>query len=364
MNRRRWVYRLIALALPCLVACGRDAPQASYRPLDLFGHDGGNRVELEVRFDTLWTYRAEDGVVASASRVEAFPNGDAAVLDIIGQQVHRIGPKGVMWSWGQLGQGPRELRNARAMTVGRKGDVVIVDSGNRKLVWLSSSGQWLRENALPPATGQWVTGTTRGIVALNSGRYVLYGDGSDPWVLYSESGQVEGPVPSPWAGFASMHPMQTQGVVAGGGGERWAFGFSLGNGVFVFSGLETVGSFPYVEHIGFPTVVATRPAKGGFSLSYAGRPNQSASDLIVQDETLLVLTGSHLLDRYDLNTGAYEGTVTLPGRARRVASWNGGLLVADGSKVVPTVVSIRPTPSIFSRGVWPGESTTKGGLYE
>lgn len=360
---RRWVCRPIALALPCLVACGGDAPRTSYRPLDLWGHEAGSRVELQVRFDTMWTYRAEDHVLASASRVEAFPNGDAAVLDIVGQQVHRIGPQGVMWSWGHLGQGPRELRNARAMTVGRNGDVVIVDSGNRKLVWLSSSGQWLRERALPPAKGKWVTGTTRGIVALNSGRYVLYGDGPDPWVLYSESGQIQSPVPSPWDGFDGMHPLQTQGVVAGAHDERWVFGFSLGNGFFVFSGLETLGSFSYVEHFGFPTVVATRSAKGGFSLSYAGRPTQSANDLIVQDETLLVLTRSRLLDRYDLNTGVYEGTVTLPGRARRVASWDGGLLVVDGSKLVPTVVSMRSTPSIFSRGIWTGE-TRKGGIYE
>ena len=338
--------RLVALVFLCLIACGRDAPQASYPPRNLFGPGGGNRVELEVRFDTLWTYRAEDHVLASASVVEAFPNGDAAVLDIVDQQVHRIGPQGVTWSWGHPGQGPRELRNARAMTVGRNGDLVVVDSGNRKLVWLSSSGQWLRESALPPAQGQWVSGTTRGIVALKSGRYVLYGDGSDPWVLYSESGQMEGPVPSPWAGFATMHPLQTQGVVAGARDERWAFGFSLGNGFFVFSGPETLGSFSYVEHIGFPTVVATRPATGGFRLSYVGHPTQSAYDLVVQDETLLVLTESHLLDLYDLETGVYQGTVKLPGRARRIASWDGGLLVA-GSKLVPTVVSLRPTPSVF-----------------
>ena len=340
--------RLSILAFPCLVACGSDVPKASYPPLNFFRHDAGNRVALDVRLDTVWTYGAEDHVLASASVVEALPNGDAVVLDILNQEVHRIGPLGIDWSWGRSGEGPRELRNARAMTVNGEGEIVVVDSGNRKLLWLSSSGKWLREIGLPPAKGQWVSGTIRGIVALTSGRYVLYGDGSDPWVLVSESGRIEGPVPTPWHGFTSMHSLQTQGVVAGGRHERWAFGFSLGNGFFVFSGPETLGSFSYVEHIGFPAVVATRVAAGGFRLSYTGRPAQSANDLVVQGETLLVLTASHLLDRYDLKTGVYQGTVTLPGRARRIASWDGGLLVADGSKLVPTVVSLRLTPSVFS----------------
>ncbi len=48
-------------------------------------------------------------------------------------------------------------------------------------------------------------------------------------------------------------------------------------------------------------------------------------------------------------SGVYEGTVTLPGHVKRIALWSGGMLVTDGSKLVPTVVSLRPTPPAFPR---------------
>lgn len=264
-----------------LSGCETPGPPGSFRPVNLFANADGERTVRRSDYETLWTYGHGDTVLASAVALDAFSNGDAAVLDGRNQRVHRIGPGGVVWSWGRMGQGPGELRNVRAMAVNDRGEVVLADSGNRRLLWISGSGNWLREAPLP-APGQWATGTVNGIVPLAHGGYILDTMAPDPWLRLSERGEPVAVIASPWEGLGDMHPLQRYGRVTGGRGNLWVFGFALGNGFFLFNDRSSRGAYPYIAHSDFPAVVATTLPNGNVRLSYPVRPTPTAQDLAVR----------------------------------------------------------------------------------
>lgn len=335
----RWSVLLVAFTAGC------ESPPANYPSVNLFEEGLGDRMTLPSEFDTLWSYGLGDPAILSASDVEFLPggDGDAIVLDIAGQQVHRIGPRGFLWSWGRQGQGPQELNNVRAMTVTSHGRVVLADSGNRRLVWLSPHGEWLQELPMAEPSGRpWETGPVSGIFAFKTEGYLISRHSvEEPWVLVAKDGDIESHVPVPWQGFAKMHPMQTQGLVAGGADDRWVFGFATGNGFFVFDRSVALGSYPYVQHVDFPSLVTSRQA-GGVGISFAGgRPQRAARDLAIDGDTLHVLVGGRLLDRYSMTTGEYWGTVILPGRTTSIATSDSSLLVIEHSGIVPVLISLR-----------------------
>ncbi len=323
-----------------LLGCETPGAPGSFRAVNLFANSEGERMVRPVDYETLWTYGEGDTTLASAIAVDAFSNGDAAVLDGRSQRVHRIGPGGVVWSWGRTGQGPGELRNTRAMAVNDRGEVVLADSGNRRLIWISGSGEFLREVSLPSAE-RWSSGTVNGVVPLAGGGYILDTMAPDPWLRMSEGGELVAVVASPWEGIGGMHPLQRYGEVAGGRRNLWVFGFALGNGFFVFDDRSVRGMYPYVAHSDFPDVVATERPDGGVQLSYTARPTRTAQDLAVRGDTLFVLVNNRGLDRYNLTTGSYVETIVLPEPVIRVAVSGHGLLVIEAGRLFPTVTSLR-----------------------
>ena len=260
------------------------------------------------------------------------------MLDAFDQRVHRIGPAGVIWSWGRRGEGPQDVQNVRAMTVNNN-EVVLADSGNRRLVWISAQGEWLRANPLPQPAGAWVTGTVNGLVPLEKGGYILQTMDDALLVPIAESGVAEDPVPVPWTGVGNMDPLLTYGEVASGKGERWVFGFGVGNGFFVFSGRNPQGAYPYVEHVDFPTLVRSR-VPGGFRVSYSARPTRSAQDMAIRGDTLLVLARNWQLDGYRMDTGEYLESTVLPGPIRRFAVAGDTLLVIDAAGMFPAITAL------------------------
>ena len=158
------------------------------------------------------------------------------------------------------------------MTINADGEVVLADSGNRRLVWLSGEGKWVRAVSLPQPAGEWVTGTVNGIVAQNGSSYILNTMDDVHLLRVSDTGASEGPVPVPWTGFRNMDPLQTYGELASGPDGRWVFGFGVGNGFFIFSGPDPQGAYPYIEHVDFPPLVRSS-TPGGFRVSYPGAPH-------------------------------------------------------------------------------------------
>ncbi len=334
---KRLVWPVLAFSW---AACGPPDRPDGYEPVNLFEEGAGERVFDDLAFDTLWTYGKGDTVLGSATRIEAFPGGDAVVLDALDQRVHRIGSGGVVWSWGRRGEGPREVENVRAMTVSPQGEVVLADSGNRRLVWLSGEGRWLRAVSLPQPAGEWVTGTVNSIVAQDGSSYILNTMDDVRLLRVSETGASEGPVSVPWTGFRNMDPLQTYGELASGPDGRWVFGFGVGNGFFIFSGADPQGSYPYIEHVDFPPLVRSS-TPGGFSVSYPERPTRSAQDMAIGGDTLLVLARNWGLDRYSLNTGEYVESTAFPGPVRRFAFAGDTLLVIDAVGLFPAITALR-----------------------
>lgn len=341
--------RLAGLCVALVVsACGFDQSQVDngsgrYRPLNLFEEKAGERVFRDEVLDTMWTYGIGDTVLASASTVATFSGtDDVAILDVTGQRVHRIGPSGLVWSWGKRGQGPGELWNVRAMTVDVHGNVVLVDSGNRRVIWVSAAGEWLREIEIAGGVGSWGGGIVNGIVAFDDQGYVLAGDGVEPWIFLSSEGEWERAVVPHWTGFDEMHYLQTYGMMSGGQNGLWVFGFSMGNGFFVFSGGEHRGSYPYIEHVDFPALVMSSMGSDRVRVSYTEPPIRAADDLVVEDNQVIVLVRNWMLDRYDLMSGEYLETTVLPGPAKSVAFSDTALIIIEAGGLFPTVTALSP----------------------
>ena len=339
----------VASATMILIACdpgGRNS--LGYETVDLFQGDDRERVTTSPRFDTLWTYGGiGDSILGTADRIAAFPNGDAAVLDGAGPQVHRIGPTGVVWSWGRRGQGPGEIEQPRAIAVDERGRVVIGDSRNRRLTWLTGTGMWIRDATLPQPTGELTTGVVEGIVSLRGGEYIVYQGDVQPWIRLAESGELVEVVPLPWSGFRQMHPLQTLGKVTHGFSRAlWIFGFSHGNGFFVFSGNGDTGAYPYIDHSSFRDLVV-QPLGGGrkgvqMRLDYPpGAARRKAQDLATRADTLYVLVQNQVLDRYSVSTGEYLESIVLPGPIIRMAMTGDTLLVIDATELFPSISALR-----------------------
>lgn len=339
-----------AILLLAASACGRDsAPRAT----NLFDEAAGPVVFNPVVFDTLWMHGGpDDTVLLNADRLAAFPGGDAAVLDILGQRVHRVSADGVVWSWGTKGEGPGEIGRVRSLSVDGSGEVLLADPENARLLWVSGDGNWQRAAPLPEGVI-----SIDDIAALDDGDYILssvaysaFFATPEPWIRVSRSGQAEGPVSVPWHGFLTMSPMQTTGHMASTRssgrqtGAEWVFGFALGNGFFVF-GDEGAEPHPYVRHGNFPEIAMSPPPGGGrgFQMTYAtGRPPTLTRDLAVRADTLFVLAGNHWdLDRYSLATGSYLDTVRLPLPARYIAMAGDTLLALEAGSLYPKVVALR-----------------------
>ncbi len=326
-------------------ACGPDRPQ--YQPVDLFDQTTDQpRSFKEVTLDTAWSYSAslDEPVLSSGDIARLFPNGDAAVLNVTEARVHRIGPNGVRWSWGRRGEGPRELGDVRTMTVNDAGEVVLADARHKRLVWLSGSGQWLREVGLRPSDGQFPGGPITDMVALEHDHYILGRFGPEPWIKAASTGHVVGPIQVPWHGFVQMHGLQAYGYLAGTG-DSWVFGFALGNGVFVFSGDSLVRTFPYVEHVAFPSLISRRLESGARMLTYGTDAYQAAGGLALQADTLYVLARPRYIDTYETRDGRYLGTIELP-QSASVTGFAVGrdtLLFIDSAGMFPAITSLRIT---------------------
>lgn len=334
---------ILSLTALFCVACNVDRPPVNYPPINLFEEGTDQRVLDRPSFDTLWRYGGiSDTLLASADRIEAFPNGDAAVLDMQGQRVHRIGPEGLMWSWGTTGQGPGEIQDIGALAVNERGEVVVGDSRNRRLLWVSGAGDWLREVALPQPQGRFVTGTVTGVVPLEGGGYIVNRWSSEPWIRFSEGGELLGTVPLPWSGFERMHPLQTYGEVVGISEGRWAFGFSAGDGFFVFAGHQVIGSYPYINHVDFPAVgTSPSPDGSGFLIYSIPRGREPvARDLAVRADTLFVQSTARWLDRYNLSTGEYLRSMVLPDPVISFALAGDTLLVIEATGLFPTITAL------------------------
>ena len=346
--------------LVTIAGCGGEALPSP--PVNLFDEAAAPVVTRRVAFDTLWVYGGpSDTVMLNADRVAAFPGGEAAVLDLLGRRVHRVGTDGVVWSWGTRGEGPGEIDRVRDLDVNTQGEVVLVDSGNGRMHWLSGDGVWTREVGLPEGTinvdavaslegDRYVLSSLMYSTALSTSESVSRGPMTTyRWVRLSSTGEMEGLVPFPWDGFHSMSFLQTVGNIAGarsssGGSRRWVFGFGLGNGFFVFND-SVAEPYPYVRHADFPEVETGGLTGGrtGFRVGYSeGRPERVARDVAVRGDTVFVLAGNYReIDRYESAAGQYLDSMLLPVPLSQFALARDALIGIVAGATYPQVIALR-----------------------
>ena len=345
--------RGIGVVCAALLACsdwvGEDA-----RGGQLFVEGSRDRTIREIVYDTLWTYGGpEDTLLSAPIRMAAAPTGGVYVLDPGMGKVYHFANGRLMWSWGTQGSGPGEIQNVRAMDADPEtGGVVLVDSGNRRIILLSPDGSLLRETRILATSPLFPN-----VAALGHGLgYVVStATPASPVMHLTSNGDSAGAIRAPWDGFLSKDFLQVAGSVFAANNGAWGFAFATGNGWFVYSSIDDDAplAHPYVEHVDFPEVLISESTTGTNmrrSAELVTRPVYSAYELDVRADTLFVLAGASLaregLDLYTIADGQYVETRTLPGRFTRFALAGDTVFVIDRRGLFPAILSLHPQGEI------------------
>lgn len=328
----------IALVVVTISGCGGgiDGTSQLFSPAT-----NGERVFSEVVYDTLWAIGGpSDTLLAMPAMPRPYGTHGLVFFDIQSQSVHRVGEDGaVHWSYSKVGEGPGEMLNVRALDVReRDGAVILVDSGNQRILTLDANGEVIDEVPLP------VGGIVHSASVLSDDDIALFSSRHPHWQVWNGD-EVRGSSGIPHE-IQEMSSLQFQGRTTPWKKDKWVFGFGLGNGWFVFQGTAVTGVYPFVEHTDFPEVRYTR--QGLSRISYmVNRPPSSARSLSVRGDTLHVLFGGHgssagrLLDKHDLNTGQYLETSLLPHYANRaIVGANGTVFTITSADLYPSIVAL------------------------
>ena len=307
----------------------------------------GVRTVYEVAYDTVWQYGGiDDTVFAVPKALAATEAGALYVLDAQTSRVVRFSPRGVIdWAWGAKGEGPGEVMNVQAIDATPDGGVVLADSGNCRLVFLSAAGVLVEERSL-----RCDFSLIEGVAVLSSGDIVLDTNGDAPWSLATDSEYTDLPVP--WTGFLEMPFLQRYGNVVSWGDDGWVFGFETGNGWFVWRRGRELATFPYVEHTPFPEVTISRRSGDGVVTTITRmvtRPPLSAYAIDAWMDTLYVLPGGvtkhrrRVLDKYSIPDGRYQHSVGLPGMgtANYIAVVGGTVFIIEAQDYFPYITALR-----------------------
>lgn len=320
-------------------SCGHEIRSAQ----SLFSDDGRERVFSPVIFDTVWSLGGpQDTILAAPTMPHAYGRRGLVFYDRRNAKVYRVRDDGrIAWAWGTVGEGPGETRNVRAMAVRQTdGAIILVDSGNRRIIELNGDGELISEKPIP------IPGTAHSVSVLADGDTPIHHTRQDKFAIWDTSGRFRAvDVPS---AIADLLFLQGQGRLASWREDQWVFGFGYGNGWFVARDTSVVGVFPYVEHTVFPDIRHMR--RGFSSISQTiGRPVTSGRSVSTRGDTLFVLFGGTkapgwIIDLYNLHTGRYTKTYGLPHYANRaVVGSDGTIFTVNNSTLFPSIMAVKPS---------------------
>ena len=332
-------------------AAGGETTPGAAVAAEPFSDGRGTRTTRTMTYDTAWSFGGPgDTLLAAPQELDVASDGGLYILDERAKKVLRIEAGRLVWSWGSPGQGPGEIGNVRAMTVDvRTNAPFLVDSGNRRLVWLSSDGTVLREQ---PFRSQALS--TEDVVALADGdgyvAYVLGIAGTDLLGIPLDDGSPTIVTPD-WSGFRDLESIQLDMLVFAGSGTSWGLAFKTGPGFFLVSD-DATSAHPFVEQVDFPEVAADEETTEDAvtrRVRVVERPTESAYDVDTRGDTLAVLTadseGQGILDLYSLTNGRYFESRLLPGRFRSFALAGDTMYVVDRSGVLPRILALVSFPT-------------------
>lgn len=306
---------------------------------------GGGRVFDPVSFDTLWSLGEHaDSSFSYLWSPRNAPGGGLYVADIGNARLHHVNAAGeLVWSYGRRGQGPGELMEVRVIGVDPQGNAIIIDNLNRRIVTVGRDGSLLSERPLPNDVGH-----TTAVAALDDGNFAV-GHFTGPWALLSNDGDLLEHIEPPWEGFADKPFLEVVGqAIPVRGSNRWVYSFDAAGEWIVFDGGVVQGRYPHIEDIPFPEVLVTKTENGATMVSYEGSPPITTAGLAVRQDTLFVLYfgtteySGRVMDKYDIDTGDYLGSVLFPGRTTGVALGDDDIVYAvSDSPLFPTVTALR-----------------------
>ncbi len=328
------------LTVLVLSACsgGLSQPTALFAPTD-----NSERVHSDVDYDTLWAIAGpDDTLLAMPSTLRPYGTQGVVYLDLHYGTVNLLGNDGAFqWAYGRRGEGPGELLNVRTFDVRESdGRIVLVDSGNQRILTLDPGGELVDEVPFP------ISGVVQSASMLSDGNMALWASGAPYWQVWN--GSDKRPATGLPDAVQSLSSLQNQGRTAAWKDDNWVFGLGVGNGWFVFQDTTAIGVYPYAEHTNGPEIRYER--QGMTRVTYmVERPASSARSLSVRGDTLYLLFGGNspysgrMMDKHDLNTGEYLGTDMLPHYANRaIVGTDGTVFTITNSGLFPSIVALTP----------------------
>jgi hypothetical protein len=227
----------------------------------------------------------------------------------------------------------RGLGRITDLKLGRADSVVAIDGENGALLILAPDGTSRNLN---------LESTTfiNALIPLSNGFVSVTADSARPLVAFGADGKLLAAREFPWPRFSSIATLARQGYSASADGNRWAYGFNLGDGFFVFDSLR-VRSFTghYIEPVAFPDVIV-RPRRGGFSEELS-RFVPSALSIALTDRDFVVLFGgtdvnvkAKVIDIYSATDGRYRYSMRLPKKGRSVVARDGKFYILTASSIL------------------------------
>lgn len=295
-----------------------------------------------MEWDTLWSVGGalEDSVMPSPGYLET-SDSMLAVLDFVSNRVVAFDHDGtLLWTYGDPGEGPRELISARDMAFTGPREISVLDPGNEKIVELDRNGEVARIVSLAE-----VGHHVEQFVPLDS-KYLLLSAATDSSIfLLNRDGSVEGRWPWPWPQLEKLHIIVRQGFTAADG-DRWVFALLRANGWFAFRDtVPLTAGRSFVEHLPLPEVVTEKV--GNRRITRTRRSACSACAVTMEDSLVYVLfggTGSRaqrVVDVFRWDTGNYEHSYHLPYRAVGIAVSDNRLYVMSANPY-PQLQALRP----------------------
>jgi hypothetical protein len=234
------------------------------------------------------------------------------------------------WALGPRLPSGDSLAAVADLRVLKDGRIAALDARSNRLILVRIDGTVQAELDLASL------GRATDVVELDAGRLlVLTPEDSMPFAVVSASGRVVQRLRFPNPRYNDVHALARAGVLGGGAGGRWVFGFRLGNGLVAFR--DTIPGGPvaaYPESVRFPSVL--EEVRPGFRSSRLGRITRTASAITVLRDQSFVLFGGEspdhgrIIDVYRFPSSSYAYSFRLPDKAVDLSSFDEDLIVLTG----------------------------------
>lgn len=320
--------------------CSSEKPLGSDRPVTM-----PEKRIMPVVWDTVFYVEStlEDTLLERPAAVTADAGG-VTVLDFGASRVLRFDRSGTLiWSWGQVGSGPNELRAPRELHLGPGLSHWIYDPQNLRIVVLDTAGAVVQRIPLQSAM--------LGMTALPAGDkiVVLNIDPTTPFIWLDTAGTLFQRAEAPAPYLRRLDPLHVQMLGATDPTTgRWAAALSVHDGFFIFEASGALVSRGWYVDPPTPPRIETRTRTTGPGQTSTVRrvsPESAAGAITLSPTRLYVVhTGdgrARRIDSYAIDNGTYVESFELPFSVSDIA-YHDGCFFTLSSRPIPRVIGLCP----------------------